>query len=141
MRRDARPPSREERIVPMPIYFYIPDPEAADLKLPMDAERLLRCLGVTGRLAGFRQAIYMVERVREDETCIQSITKCLYPETAKRFGTSAPSVERNLRTVIRACWKQVDHNLLEHIAGSALEQLPTNKDFIDMLAGFLRRLQ
>ena len=32
----------------------------------MDAERLLRMLGATGKLKGFYQAVYMIEQVKQE---------------------------------------------------------------------------
>lgn len=124
----------------MPVIYFMPGQETSDLERPMDAERLLRCLGVTGRLVGFRYTIYMVECVRDDPERVQLITKRLYPDTARQFNVSAASVERNLRTVIRTCWRQPDHGFLNYIAGVTLHRQPTSTEFIDMLAGFLRRI-
>ena len=106
----------------------------------MDAERLLRALGVSGKLAGFQPAAYMVERVRSDPRHLRLITKRLYQETASKFGVSAASVERNLRTVIRCCWRQCDRVFLEEIAGTDLWAPPTNSEFLDLLASHLRGL-
>ena len=73
-------------------------------------ERLLRSLGTTGKLAGFRCTVYMIERIQEDPEQLQLITKRLYKETGKKFGVSAASVERNLRTLIHFCWSRTDHS-------------------------------
>ena len=67
------------------------------------------------------------------------ITKRLYNQTAQYFHTNTNCVERNLRTLIQACWRQPDHSLLERIAGHPLSQPPTNAQFIDMVAAFLRK--
>ena len=124
----------------MPIIYLVPGQETGDFEKPMDAERLLRCLGVTGRLVGFLYTIYMVECVCNEPEQIQLSTKRLYPDTARLFKVSAASVERNLRTVVRTCWRQPDHSFLDHVAGVTLYRQPTNTEFIDMLAGFLRRI-
>lgn len=105
----------------------------------LDAEQLLRGLSVTGKLVGFRYAVYMVEQVTDDPDGIYLITKRLYPETAHRFGVTVSSVERALRNVVHAVWERTDHGLLEYIAGTTLHRPPTNSKFIDMLAGYLRR--
>ena len=125
----------------MPICFFVPDHEKGKLDKPLDAERLLRCLGVTGKLVGFRYTIFMVEQVAEDPERIQLITKRLYPDTARRFGVSADSVERAVRKLIHVCWEQTDRSFLEQIAGTALKHKPTNSAFIDMAAGYLRQVR
>ncbi|MCI5704973.1 sporulation initiation factor Spo0A C-terminal domain-containing protein [Candidatus Pseudoscillospira sp. SGI.172] len=124
----------------MPIFYFVPDQEADALKNPLTAERLLRSLGATGKLAGFRCTVYMIERIKEDPEQLQLITKRLYKETGKRFGSSAASVERNLRTLIHFCWNRTDHSFLEHIAGTPLKNPPTNSEFLDILASYLREM-
>lgn len=94
----------------MPIFYFVPNQEADALKKPLTAERLLRSLGATGKLAGFRCAVYMIERIKEDSEQLQLITKRLYKETGKQFGSSAASVERNLRTLIHFCRNRIDHS-------------------------------
>lgn len=108
------------------------------IQQPLTTERLLRCLGASGRLIGFRYAVFMLDRVVEDPDNVLLITKNLYPDTAKQFGVSAASVERGLRTLIRVCWSHADHSLLDYIAGVRLRRTPTNSEFLDMLAGYLR---
>lgn len=125
----------------MAMCFFVPDQEQDGLGRPLDAERLLRGLGVTGKLVGFRYAIYMVEQVLEDPNRIQLITKCLYPDTGRHFGVSAVSVERAVRNLIHLCWQGADHSFLEHVAGTTLQRAPSNSEFIDMLARYLRRLR
>ena len=107
----------------MPLFYYVSDHEKDAMHKPLDAERLLRMLGASGKLAGFRQAAYMIEPVRE---------------TAQKFDTSSSCVERNLRTLIQTCWKYPDHSFLDLITGAPLMQAPTNTQFIDMLAAYLR---
>lgn len=108
--------------------------------IPIDAERLLRRLGCTRNLRGFPYTVYMVERIKDDPEAASQITRRLYPETAARFGVSGAAVERNLRTMVRHCWARPDHTLLEHIAGGPLCYCPTNAEFLDMMADFLRKV-
>ena len=105
----------------------------------LDAERLLRLLGVSGKLSGFHFAVYMLDRVREKPECVLFITKGLYSQTAQHFHTTTNCVERNLRTLVQICWRQPDHSLLDRVAGYPLSQPPTNAQFLDMVAAFLRK--
>ena len=120
----------------MPLVCYVAEPEKS---IPLDAERLLRLLGVSGKLSGFDFAVYMLEQVQEKPEYVLLITKRLYNQTAQYFHTNTDCVERNLRTLIQACWRQPYHGLLERIAGHPLSQPPTNAQFIDMMAAFLRK--
>lgn len=119
----------------MPLVCYVSEQE---INAPLDAERLLRLLGVSGKLSGFYYLVYMLELVKKKPENILLITKRLYRQTAQRFGTNADCVERNVRTLVRACWRQPDHTLLDRISGCPLTQPPTNTEFIDMLAAYLR---
>ena len=109
----------------MPLFYYVSDHEKDAMQKPLDAERLLRMLGAS-------------ERVRDNPEYVQLITKRLYRETAQKFDTSSSCVERNLRTLIQTCWKYPDHSFLDLITGAPLMQAPTNTQFIDMLAAYLR---
>ncbi len=105
----------------------------------MDAEKLLRSLGATGNLKGFRYAIYMIELVEQDPTATTLITKYLYPKTAGYFHISVSAVERALRTVVNVCWERCDPELLNMVTGARILNRPTNGMFLDMTAAYLRR--
>ena len=119
----------------MPLVYYVSELEK---NVTLDAERLLRLLGVSGKLSGFYFAVYMLEQVQEKPEYVLLITKRLYKQTAQQFHTTSGCVERNLRTLVQACWRQPDHSLLDRITGHPLSQPPTNTQFIDMLAAYLR---
>ena len=72
----------------MPLVYYVPEYERDASQTPLDAERLLRLLGVSGKLTGFRYAVYMVEQVRDQPENMILITKRLYAQTAAHFQTS-----------------------------------------------------
>ena len=105
----------------------------------MDAELLLRSLGVAGNLKGFRYAAHMIELAEKDPDAVTLLSKYLYTETAKHFHVTPASVERNLRTLIQICWTRGNRAFLDEVAGTRLTIQPTNGMFLDMAAGFLRR--
>jgi len=105
----------------------------------MDAEQLLRDLGATGNLKGFRFAAYMIELAERDPDSLLSLTKRIYPEAAKHFHVTAASVERNLRTIVRVCWTRGNRDFLNEVSRTRLNCQPTNGMFLDMTADFLRR--
>ena len=63
----------------MPFVYYVSELEK---DVPLDAERLLRLLGVSGKLSGFYFAVYMLERVQEKPEYVLLITKRLYRQSA-----------------------------------------------------------
>ncbi len=105
---------------------------------PINAERLLRSLGVSGRLVGFKFLVFIAEKLVENPDEWQWLTKGVYPDTGKRFDVDSRSVERGIRGVIKACWEREDRKTLDYVAGVHLEKRPTNAEFIDMLVAFLR---
>ena len=78
----------------MPLVYYVPEYERDAEQTPLDAERLLRLLGVTGKLSGFRYAVYMVEQVRDQPDNVLLITKRLYKQTADHFNTTSSCVDQ-----------------------------------------------
>lgn len=105
----------------------------------MTAEELLRSLGVTGNLKGFHYAVHMIELAEQAPGLVTSLSKSLYPDTAKQFHVTAASVERNLRTIVKVCWNRGDRELFSKVAGMRLTYQPTNGMFLDMTANYLRR--
>ena len=122
----------------MPLVYYVPEYERDAEQTPLDAERLLRLLGVTGKLSGFRYAVYMVEQVRDQPDNVLLITKRLYKQTADHFNTTPSCVERNLRTVVQRVWR-INPEGLAQMAGYPLSEPPTASDFIEILAHYIRR--
>lgn len=104
----------------------------------MNAEQLLRRLGLSGRLKGFGYTAYMIEQAAKDPSVVRLITKNLYPEAAKHFGVSASAVERDLRTLVHSCWSHGDRAFLEVVAGRHIPRRPTNSEFLDLAAAYLR---
>lgn len=107
---------------------------------PITPERLLRYIGASGGLSGFDYAVYMIGRVASGQSSVRLITKRLYPETAKFFRVKPKSVERALGTLSLHCWNHGDREALWEIAGRRLENAPTNADFIDMLAAYIKNM-
>ena len=73
----------------MPLVCYVSELEK---NVSLDAERLLRLLGISGKLSGFHFAVYMLEQVQEKPEYILLITKRLYSQTAQYFHTKLPNV-------------------------------------------------
>lgn len=130
--------SRKDWYNMMPNDLFMLSWERTMTERPLTAERLLRSLSVTGKLLGFHYTAYMIEQVAVDPARVHLITKRLYPETAQKFGTTDTAVERAVRTLIDAIWDRTDHEMLEHIAGTPLKRPPTNTEFLDMMAEYLK---
>ena len=68
---------------------------------------------------------------------INAVTKRLYPEIAKKNGTTASRVERAIRHAIEVAWDRGDLETLQKYFGytvSVSKGKPTNSEFIAMIA-------
>ena len=70
----------------MPLVCYVSELEK---NVSLDAERLLRLLGVSGKLSGFHFAVYMLEQVQEKPEYVLLITKRLYAKRHSIFILSS----------------------------------------------------
>ena len=94
-------------------------------------------IGVPAHIKGYqylREAIIMTV---EDMEVINAVTKILYPEVAKKFGTTASRVERAIRHAIEVAWDRGDLETLQKYFGYTVSNSkgkPTNSEFIAMIA-------
>ena len=69
-----------------------------------------------------------------------TVTKVLYPEVAKKFGTTPSRVERAIRHAIEVAWDRGDIEVLQKFFGYTVSNIkgkPTNSEFIAMIADCL----
>jgi len=101
-------------------------------------------IGVPAHIKGYqylREAILLAVADRE---VINAVTKVLYPEVAKRFGTTASRVERAIRHAIEVAWDRGDLETLQKYFGYTVSNVkgkPTNSEFIAMIADRLQLQQ
>jgi two-component system response regulator (stage 0 sporulation protein A) len=72
----------------------------------------------------------------------QAITKKLYPEIAKMYGSNAVAVERAIRKAIHEAWENRNEGIWRQyfsINRSTVVPRPTNAEFISRLAEVYRR--
>ena len=98
-----------------------------------EIQQLLRRLGVTENYTGFPHAAYAVHLSIGQPDRLHLITKQLYPDVAKHYGTTWRAVERNIRTVVSVAWAS-NPLLLSELAGRELTSKPNNASFLSILA-------
>ena len=106
-----------------------------------ELQSLLRTLGITANLRGFRYLKRATELAIEDPDCLLNIGKLIYNTVAQEFETTPKCVERNIRTAIDSCWLHGNRKLLCQIAGYELQEKPTNSQFIDIISAYLISIQ
>lgn len=93
----------------------------------------LKRLGITPNYIGFHQTITAVELAKHDPDMLVLVTKSLYPEVAKPYGTSWKTVERNIRSVVSIAWER-NPDLVRELARYPLDSKPRAAQFIAILA-------
>ena len=113
-----------------------PAPSPRDL-LEARVTAIIHEIGVPAHIKGYqylREAIIMTV---EDMDVINAVTKVLYPEVARKFGTTASRVERAIRHAIEVAWDRGDLETLQKYFGYTVSNTkgkPTNSEFIAMIA-------
>ena len=88
-----------------------------------DIYNLLHRLGVTANYTGFFHTAYAISLCAKQPDRLLMVTKWLYPEVAKQYGTNWKAVERNIRTISHVAWK-TNRTHLRNIAGYPLYAFP-----------------
>ncbi len=113
----------------------LPSPQRQSLESQVTG--IIHEIGVPAHIKGYqylREAIIMTV---EDMDVINAVTKILYPEVAKKFGTTASRVERAIRHAIEVAWDRGDLETLQKYFGYTVSNSkgkPTNSEFIAMIA-------
>ena len=101
-------------------------------------------IGVPAHIKGYQYLREAILIAIEDMDVINAVTKVLYPEVAKRFGTTASRVERAIRHAIEVAWDRGDLDTLQKYFGYTVNSAkgkPTNSEFIAMIADRLQLQQ
>lgn len=103
-----------------------------------EVSKTVRALGINRTYLGYRYLIDAVKLVMENESLLFSVCRKLYPAVAVLHHTTADNVERNIRTVISACWEHGNRSLLEDLFPYPLSAKPSASELIDALAEFCK---
>ena len=115
-------------------------PDAApttDTDLEGQVSAIIHEIGVPAHIKGYQYVREAIIVAVEDMDVINAVTKVLYPEVAKRFGTTPSRVERAIRHGIEVAWDRGDLDTLQHYFGYTVNSAkgkPTNSEFIAMIA-------
>ena len=113
-------------------------PAAARQTLEANVTAIIHEIGVPAHIKGYQ---YLREAIIMTVEDINAVTKILYPEVARKFGTTASRVERAIRHAIEVAWDRGDVDILNSYFGYTIHNgrgKPTNSEFIAMIADKLR---
>ncbi len=92
---------------------------------------------ITAHIKGYQFLREAIKMAVENPDIINSITKRLYPEVAKRFSTSPSKVERAIRHAIEVAWNRGKIENINSLFGVKVyghNEKPTNGEFIALVA-------
>ncbi len=98
-------------------------------------------IGVPAHIKGYQYLRQAIMIAVDDMDVINAITKVLYPQVAKAFGTTPSRVERAIRHAIEVAWDRGDLDTLQKYFGytvSTSKGKPTNSEFIALIADKLQ---
>ena len=118
------------------------EPEQDDTAtLEAQVTAIIHEVGVPAHIKGYQYLREAIIIAVKDMDVINAVTKVLYPEVAKRFGTTASRVERAIRHAIEVAWDRGDLETLQKYFGYTVSNAkgkPTNSEFIAMIADRIR---
>ena len=97
-------------------------------------------VGIPAHIKGYQYLREAIILTINDMDIINAVTKVLYPEVAKKFGTTPSRVERAIRHAIEVAWDRGDIEVLQKFFGYTVSNIkgkPTNSEFIAMIADCL----
>ena len=113
----------------------VPSPVRQSLETQVTG--IIHEIGVPAHIKGYQYLRESIIMTVEDMDVINAVTKILYPEVAKKFGTTASRVERAIRHAIEVAWDRGDLETLQKYFGYTVSNSkgkPTNSEFIAMIA-------
>ncbi len=98
-------------------------------------------IGIPAHIKGYQYIREAIIEVVGDMDLINAVTKALYPQVAKKYGTTPSRVERAIRHAIEVAWDRGDIEVLQKYFGytvSGVKGKPTNSEFIALIADKLQ---
>ena len=105
--------------------------------LEREVTAVIHEVGVPAHIKGYQFLRDAILLTMNEPEYINAVTKRLYPEIAKKNGTTASRVERAIRHAIEVAWDRGDVDTLNSYFGYTIHNLrgkPTNSEFIAMIA-------
>ena len=112
-----------------------------DSELEMAVTNIIHDIGVPAHIKGYYYIRESIMLAVTDMEILNCVTKKLYPEVARRYGTTPSRVERAIRHSIEVAWDRGDIDTLNRYFGYTVNNnrgKPTNSEFIAMIADNLR---
>ena len=110
-----------------------------DEEILLMIDELLYELCVPANLSGCKYLREGIAVAYFRPSSLDAVTKLLYPEIARRTGSTPERVERSIRCAVDAVWKRGGSEPIRKLIGPYLRGRPTNGEIIAAAARELRR--
>lgn len=113
------------------------DSQPSNPKLRRQVTDILHQIGVPAHIKGYHYLRDSIIMAVENPGIINAVTKQLYPNVGKQYGTTSSRVERAIRHAIEVAWDRGDVDVLNSFFGYTIHNTrgkPTNSEFIAMIS-------
>lgn len=110
-------------------------------ELERQISRFMLELGIPAHLRGYQFLRSAVLMCVQDMELVGSVTKLLYPDLARMYGTTAQKIERAIRNAIEVSWERGNSDIFEELFGyrnTSEYSRPTNSEYIATVADYIR---
>ena len=111
------------------------------ISLESKITREIRLLGIPAHIKGYQYIRSSVLLSLRDGSMLNFVTKSLYPEVAKIYGTTTGSVERAIRHAIAVAWERGNREAIKQLYGydyGIHSRRPTNSEFLSLVVDKFR---
>ncbi|MCC8168188.1 MAG: sporulation transcription factor Spo0A [Clostridiales bacterium] len=109
--------------------------------LEQDVTDIIHEVGVPAHIKGYQYLRDAIMMSIDDMEMLNSITKILYPEIAKKYQTTPSRVERAIRHAIEVAWSRGKMDTIDELFGYTISNgkgKPTNSEFIALITDHIR---
>lgn len=134
---------RPESTLPFPQTDYLFSNHSmtnADVELTLT--ECMHQLGIPANIKGYQFLRLGILMAFDSPDLLDAVTKELYPDIAKRTGSTSSRVERAIRHAIEVAWSRGNVKAQENLFGYTINVTkgkPTNSEFIAMMVDTLRQ--
>lgn len=105
---------------------------------------LLLTLGMPPNIIGYSHILYSMELILEQPEYLNSVTKGLYIDVAKKFHTTPAAVERAIRHAINITWLHGNPDFIAHMFKNCVRAdkvIPSNSLFLARLYFYITNME
>lgn len=100
-------------------------------------EMLLKKARYSKRYVGYKELVYCVKLVLEDENRLCALLK-VYKEIGERYQVNWNCVEKNIRKVNESAWKRGGKEFINDISGQNYPVVPQTGELLEIFLDYLK---